>query len=155
MDFRVTGLSLEPFRHLYGLTDEELARQGVHRIVVDASPGYPDRIEMRDGKVGERFLLRNHICHDAATPYRATHAIYVREGATEAYDRVNQIPKAMRLRLLSLRAFNAAGMMVDADVAEGDGIEPVIHRFLADPTVDHIDVHNAKPGCFSGRVTRA
>jgi len=31
MSFRITGLSAEPFRHLYGLSDQELARHGVMR----------------------------------------------------------------------------------------------------------------------------
>ena len=29
MAFRITGLSPEPFRHLFGLTDDELAARGV------------------------------------------------------------------------------------------------------------------------------
>jgi hypothetical protein len=28
MSFRITGLSAEPFRHLYGLSDQELALLG-------------------------------------------------------------------------------------------------------------------------------
>src|SRR5215218_5490724 len=53
MDFRIKGLLPEPFRHLYGLSEGELARHGVIRYVVDKNPGYPDRIEMRDAEPGE------------------------------------------------------------------------------------------------------
>ncbi|MFO1131472.1 MAG: DUF1203 domain-containing protein [Hyphomicrobiales bacterium] len=155
MAFRITGLSPEPFRHLFGLSDDELSRHGVKRYVVDATPGYPDRIEMRDAEPGETVLLLNHVCQPADTPYRASHAIFVREGAGEAYDAVDEVPAVMRTRLLSLRAFDAEGMMRDADVVEGRDIEAVIARFFADPAVSYIHVHNAKRGCYSGRIDRA
>lgn len=155
MDFRVIGLSPEPFRHLYGLSEQDLAAHGVLRYVADESPGYPDRIEMREAKVGEVLLLLNHVCQPAETPYRATHAIFVREGAEETYDRVNEIPEVMRLRLLSLRAYDAAGMMLDADIVEGKEIESLIERLFGNSQVDYIHVHNARRGCYSGRIERA
>ena len=155
MSFRITGLNPTPFLHLYGLTDAELAIRGIRRYVADTRPGFPDRIEMRDGEPGETFLLLNHVCQPAPTPYRSTHAIYVREGATDTFDRVGQVPEVMRVRLLSLRAFDAAGMMLDADVVDGVGVEPVIERLLANPDVSYIHAHNAKRGCYSGRIERA
>lgn len=155
MAFRITGLSPEPFRHLFGLADDDLQRLGVKRYVVDTSPGFPDRIEMRDAEPGETVLLLNHVSQPADTPYRASHAIFVREGATQAYDAVDEVPPVMRRRLLSLRAFDEGGMMRDADVVEGTAIEPVIARFFADPAVSYIHVHNARQGCYSGRIDRA
>ena len=155
MNFRVVGLSPEPFRHLYGLSEQDLAAHGVIRYVADESPGYPDRIEMREAKVGETLLLLNHVCQPAETPYRATHAIFVREGAEETYDRINEVPEVMRLRLLSLRGYDAAGMMLDADIIEGKEIKGLIERLLGNPQVDYIHVHNARRGCYSGRIERA
>lgn len=155
MTFRITGLSPEPFQPLYGLSDAELAVRGVKRYVVDKKPGFPDRIEMRDAEQGETVLLLNHVCQPADTPYRASHAIFVREGAVQAYDAVGQVPEVMRTRLLSLRAYAADGMMLDADVVEGTHIEPVIERLFANPDVSYIHAHNAKPGCYSGRIDRA
>jgi hypothetical protein len=155
MAFRISGLSPEPFRHLYGLSDAELAAHGVKRYVVDKAPGFPDRIEMRDAEPGETVLLLNHVSQPADTPYRATHAIFVREGADKTYDRVDEIPDVLRLRLMSLRAFDKAGMMLDADVVEGKEIEGVIERFFANPDIDYIHAHNAKRGCYAGRIDRA
>jgi hypothetical protein len=155
MAFRITGLSAEPFRHLYGLCDQELAHRGVKRYIADKRPGFPDRIEMRDAAVGEKLLLLNHVCQPAETPYRASHAIFVREGAESAYDRVDEVPEVMRTRLLSLRAYDAEGMMLDADVVDGKDIESVISRFFALPHVQYIHAHNAKRGCYSGRIDRA
>ena len=115
MAFRITGLSPEPFRHLYGLSEQDLAAHGIKRYVADEKPGFPDRIEMRDAEPGETLLLLNHMCQPADTPYRATHAIFVREGAEQTYDRVDEVPEVMRIRLLSLRAYDEDGMMLDAD----------------------------------------
>jgi hypothetical protein len=155
MTFRITGLSPEPFRHLYGLPAAELARLGVVRYIADTKLGFPDRVEMRDADPGQTVLLLNHFYQPAQTPYHASHAIFVREGAEHAYDRVDEIPEVMRARILSLRAFNSDGMMVDADLVEGEEIETLIKRFLADPRVDYIHVHNAKRGCYSGCVDRS
>ncbi len=155
MNFRVTGLSAEPFRHLYGLSEGALARRGVKRYIADKQPGFPDRVEMRDVAIGETVLLLNHVCQPEATPYRTAHAIFIREGAESTYDRVDEIPRVMRVRLLSLRAFDAERMMIDADVAEGDSLEPLIPRLLANPKVSYIHAHNARRGCYSGRIERA
>jgi hypothetical protein len=155
MGFRVTGLSPEPFKHLFGLPEEELSKHGVKRYIADENPGFPCRIEMRDAEYGQTLLLVNHIYQPADTLYRGMHAIFIREGATDTYDRVNQVPEVMRVRLLSLRGFDKIGMMLDADVVEGSEVERVIQRMLSNSEISYIHVHNAKRGCYSGRVDRA
>src|ERR1700686_4701770 len=84
MSFRITGLSADPFRHLYGLSDQELALHGVKRYIADKRPGFPDRIEMRDASVGEKLLLLNHVYQPTNTPYRGTDAIFVCESFPKA-----------------------------------------------------------------------
>ena len=128
MSFRITGLSPHPFRHLFGLSDKELAKHGAKRYVADTTPGYPDRIEVRDAEPGETLILLNYVHQPADNPYHASHAIFVREGAETAYDRTNEIPSAMRLRQISLRAFDAYDLMVDADLVDGREMEG--HRTL-------------------------
>ncbi len=155
MSFRITGLSASTFRHLYGLSDQDLAGRSARRYVVDASPGCPDRIEMRDLEAGEAALLVNYTHQPALTPYRASHAIFVREGAETTYDMVDEIPDVLRRRVLSLRAFDAAHMMVDADLVDGNDARALIERFLATPEVATIDAHYAKRGCYAGRIERA
>ena len=155
MSFRITGLSPDPFRHLFGLSDEELAKHGARRYVADTKPGYPDRIEVRDAKPGETLILLNYIHQPADNPYRASHAIFVREGAETAYDRINEIPDAMRLRQISLRAFDADDLMVDADLVDGREMEGIIKRFFADPHVAYIQAHYAKRGCYAARIDRS
>jgi hypothetical protein len=48
MDFRVLGLSPEPFRAFFGLPDAALAAHGIERHVAETMPGYPDRIALAD-----------------------------------------------------------------------------------------------------------
>ena len=146
MSFRIIGLDPAPFRHLYGLPDDELAAQGVGRHVADAKPGFPDRVEIRDAEPGETLLL-NYTHQPAATPYRASHAIFVREGADRAYDATDEVPEPLRLRLISLHAFDGGHQMVDADVVAGQDLEGVIERFLANPVVRYLHAHDAKRGC--------
>lgn len=155
MEFRIVGLSSEPFEHLYGLSDAALARLGVQRRIADASPGFPDRIELRDAAPGESLLLLNYVHQPADTPYRASHAIYVLEGATRRYDRTGEVPEVLRRRLLSLRAFDEAHSMIDADVVEGQEIEAGIGRLLGDPRTAYVQAHYAKRGCFAARIERA
>ncbi|MGH6797851.1 MAG: DUF1203 domain-containing protein, partial [Roseiarcus sp.] len=85
MSFRITGLDAAPFRRFYGLSDEELQSYGVKRLIADTKPGFPDRIELRDVEQGEALLLLNYLHQPADTPYRASHAIFVREWAETPY----------------------------------------------------------------------
>ncbi|MEA3061996.1 MAG: hypothetical protein QOJ94_1777, partial [Sphingomonadales bacterium] len=129
MSFRVTGLSPEPFRHLFGLSDEALAAHGARRYVCDG-PAFPDRIEISDAAPGETLLLVNYVHQPADTPYRASHAIFVRERAVVPTDMIGDIPPAMRARPLSLRAFDQGGLMVDGDLVDGRDAERLIERFF-------------------------
>ncbi|MEA3037357.1 MAG: hypothetical protein QOH04_3159 [Sphingomonadales bacterium] len=154
MSFRITGLSQEPFRPLFGLSDEALVGRGVRRYVADG-PGFPDRIEISDAAPGETLLLVNYLHQPADTPYRASHAIFVREREVAPTDIVDDLPPAMRVRPLSLRAFDAEGLMVDGDLVEGADAECLIERLFADPSVVYIHAHYARRGCYAGLIERA
>jgi hypothetical protein len=99
-------------------------------------------------------LLLNYTHQPARTPYRASHAIFVLEGAAAAYDRVGEVPEAMRIRPISLRAFDARDFIVDAEVVDGRELESLIERFLCDPRVAYLHAHFARHGCYAARVDR-
>jgi hypothetical protein len=155
MGFRIVGLDAKSFVHLYGLAEADLRSRGVTRHRVDASTGFPDRIEMRDCQPGETVLLLNHVHQPADNAYRASHAIFVREGATMQYDAVNEVPEVMRVRPLSLRAFDADHQMIDADLVDGSNAQETIRALFADPRAVYIQAHYAKRGCFAARIERA
>lgn len=154
MSFRVRGLSPEPFRHLFGLSDTALRAHGAQRCVADRTPGFPDRIELRDAQPGESLLLLNHVHQPADTPYRASHAIFVREGALSAYDAIDEIPEVLHRRVLSLRAFDAQHLIHAAELARGDDIAKAVRRLLADPATAYIQAHYATRGCYAAHIER-
>ena len=78
----------------------------------------------------------------AVLAYWLTYAIFLDQGT-------------VRGRLLSLRAYDALGMMLDADVVDGGQMEGAIARLFQSPDVAYIHAHNAKRGCYSGRIDRA
>jgi len=61
----------------------------------------------------------------------------------------------MRTRLLSLRAFSADDLIVDADVVEGQRADELIARLFSDPKTAYIHAHYARHGCFAARIDRA
>src|SRR5437879_3131940 len=102
MTYRITGLDPTLYRSLFGLSDEELSKRGIVRMVVDKKPSYPCRVSLTDRDVGESVLLLNHISHDVANLYRASHAIFVTEGAVEPAEYVDEVPPVFAARVLSL-----------------------------------------------------
>ncbi|NIJ65036.1 hypothetical protein FHR20_001998 [Sphingomonas leidyi] len=154
MNYVIQGIDPAPFRHLYGAPDAALAARHAVRMTVAKKPGAPCRVTLADAEPGETVLLLNHAHLPVASPYRSAHAIFVREGAEVPARFENAVPEQLAIRLLSVRAFDDAGMMTDADVVEGRDLEPLIARFFADPAVAYLHVHNAKPGCFAARVDR-
>ncbi len=155
MTFRITGLDPAPFEYLYEMKDDDLTHHGAERHVVTAKPGFPDRIEVRDLEPGETALLLNFTHQPADTPYRSSHAIFVREGATQAAEFIDEVPDVIRVRQISLRAFDASGVMVDADLVDGREIKALIERFFADANVAYLHAHYAKRGCYAARIDRA
>ncbi len=152
MDFQISALKIDQFRHLFGQDSKWLARQGVQRKVVDYNPGFPCRVSLRDAEVGEKVLLMNYEHQSKSTPYRSSHAIFVREWANQAIPDRNEVPEMLRHRLLSVRAFDASGVMIDAGVTDGDRLETLIKQMLANESTDNLHIHNAKTGCYVALV---
>ena len=155
MIYRISGLDPARFADLVGLSDTELVAQHAIRMMVDASPGFPCRVTLDDARPGETVLLVNHVSHDGANPYRASHAIFISEGANAAATYVDEVPPALDRRILSLRGFDAGGMMQAAVLAQPGKADEAVRAMLADPAIDHIDAHNATRGCFVARIERA
>ena len=155
MTYRITGLDPAPYRPLFGLSDEELANRRIVRMTVTEKPGFPCRVTLEDREIGESVLLLNHVSHDVANPYRASHAIFVVDAATEAAEYVNEVPPVFERRVLSLRGFDKDGMMADAFLAQPGEADAGIRRLLADRKIETIHAHNAVRGCFSAKIERA
>jgi uncharacterized protein DUF1203 len=152
MAYRITGLDPAPYKTLFELSDDDLAKRGIVSMIVTQKPSFPCRISLVDRDIGEKVLLLNHVSHDVANPYRAAHAIFVADA--ERGEFVDEIPPIFQSRILSLRGFDKAGMMADAVLAEPGEAEAAIRRLLDNPVIDMIHAHNATRGCFSAKIER-
>ncbi len=154
MTYRVLGLDPAPYRELFGLSEDELAKLGVMRMTVTEKPSFPCRVSLTDRDVGETVLLLNHVSHDVPNAYRASHAIFIAEIDQQPAEYVDEVPPVFGPRLLSLRAFDEDGMMAEAILAQPGEGDARIRKLFENRAAQTIHAHNAVRGCFSARIER-
>lgn len=147
--FQLVGIDHAPFEPLFGLSDAELADQGIVRRIADTYPGFPCRVSLEDAAVGEELLLLNFPHLLANSPYRASGPIFVRKGHTKRVLAPGVVPDYVARRLMSVRAYDSAHMMMAADVLDGSVVAAHLEQLFANPEVAYVHLHNAKRGCFS------
>lgn len=155
MPFQIHALPAAPFAPLFALSDRELAGMRAVRTVADHKPGVPCRVSLVDAEPGETVILLNYEHQPADSPFRSAHAIYIREGAEQAFPAVDEVPELLLSRLISIRGFDAQHCIMASDVVAGTTLAEVIPALLDDPAVAYLHLHSAKPGCYLARVTRA
>ncbi len=153
--FRIIGLPLAKFVPLFSLSEAALAEKNARRVVADKKPRFPCRVSLEDAEPGESLILFSFAHHPSDSPYCASGPIFVRENAKEAALSPNEVPEAVRSRLLSVRAYDDNGMMLGSEVTEGSDLETQIERFFTDSRISNLHLHNARPGCYPCRVERA
>ena len=154
MSYRLRGLAPAQFEKFFGLDEIALGELGMRWMHVDQDFGFPCRISLRDAPVGEDVLLLPFAHQDGRSPYRASGPIFVRRGLWAAAEFVDELPPYLTLRPLSIRAYDAADEMVDADVVDGRGAATLIERYLANDATDYLHVHFARRGCYACRIDR-
>ncbi|MBA2936070.1 DUF1203 domain-containing protein [Sphingomonas sp. CGMCC 1.13654] len=150
MTYRIQGLDPARFADA-----EALIAEGAIRMKADSESGYPCRVTLQDAEPGENVLLLNYLHADVQTPFRARHAIFVREGAVAASHYEDVAPPYLEQRPLSLRGFDGAGMILVASTAEPGGADAGIRGLLENGEIDYVDVHHAAWGCFLARAERS
>ena len=153
--FQIIALPVERFISLFNQSDAQLQAVGARREIVQTKPGTPCRVSLVDAEIGETVVLVPFAHHDVNSPYRATGPIFVRRDAITATPAVGEVPIMFRHRLLSIRGYDEAAMMVDAEVVMGSELEDAIRRLFSDDRVNYLHVHNAGPGCYNCLVERA
>lgn len=153
MNYQLRGLEPAPFEKLFDLDDAALEGLGMRRMRSDKPVGFPCRVSLEDTPVGEEVLLLPFTHQDSRSPYRASGPIFVRRGQSAARI-VNALPSYLTLRPLSVRAYDAADEMVDAEVVDGTDAEPLIQRYLARADVAYLHIHFARRGCYACRIDR-
>jgi hypothetical protein len=155
MPFQISGLPARNFEHLFKMRNEELASLHAMRMVVNQKPGFPCRVSLQDADLGEEVLLVHYEHQAADTPFKASHAIYVRPGVRQAEPGIDEVPEMLRSRIMSLRGFDTRNMLISAELSEGWTLEAAIEEMLANSEVAYLQLHFAKPGCYAARVERA
>ena len=153
--FQLIGIDPTPFEPLFELSDEQLSHVGAERHVATKNPGFPCRVSLDDAKEGEELLLLPFVHQPAASPYHASGPIFVRRGVKQRILGVGELTEYVTRRLMSVRAYDAAHMIIDASVCEGIDVRGEIERLLGNKLVAYIHLHNARRGCFSCQVNRA
>jgi hypothetical protein len=152
MSFRISGLPAEHFADLFNLSDDELHQRGAVRTT--ATGNFPCRISLTDAQPGDELLLVNYEHHPVDSPYRMRFAVFVRDGE-QRFDAIDEIPDQLRRRMLAVRAFDDAGMMIGHELIDGEHAEQSIDRLFGNPATAYLHVHYASPGCYAARVDRA
>lgn len=155
IDFLIKALPIDSFQELMLKNNEELKLVDAAWHTVDAEPGYPCRVSLCDAKIGERVLALSFCHHNVNSPYKASGAIFVREKAPRVKLDINEVPKMLRHRSLSVRAYNSKNLMIGAEVVQGTELESTIGKQFQNRNVEYIHIHNANPGCFNCSVHRA
>ena len=152
--FVLAGIDPAPFAALFDLDASALAARNVVRRVADSAVGFPCRVSLEDAAVGEELLLLPFEHHATDSPYRASGPIYVRRGLSRAQLPPGVVPEYVTRRLISLRVYDRTRMMVGAEVVEGAEVAARLEVLFADACVEYVQLHNARPGCFSCEARR-
>ncbi len=148
-NFVISGLDPKLFEKYYGMNSSQLEKTGIRKSVVDSYPGYPCRVSLEDAQIGEEVYLFNFEHHQTDSPYRSSGPIFIRKNAPPAVPGVNEIPKMLIHRVLSLRAYDQEGMMLDASTLNGSQLRSKLSELFERKEIAYIHVHNAGPGCYN------
>ena len=153
-NFKITGISEGTYEHLFKLDENELRELGGQLMIVDQKPGYPCRVSLEDAEIGEEVVLFPFKHHNTSSPYQANGPIFIRRNARQSQLENNEIPMMLVHRLLSLRVYNAQGIMIEAETIEGRELRSRIAAIFGNQEADYIHVHNAGPGCYNCQINK-
>lgn len=155
MSYVIEGLDPAPFQMFFDMNEEELATLNACIMVADSLSGYPCRASVAHAEIGERLLLINHEHLPGETPYRASHAIFIRESATEKATYKDETPAPFKSRMLSLRAFDQGHMMLDARLVDGKICDQTLLELFENSDIEFVHIHYAVRGCYAAKAVRA
>jgi hypothetical protein len=124
------------------------------REVVAEGPS-PCRRCLRNAAVGDDLLLLPYDPFTVRSPYTGEGPVFVHAGGCPAHEpEPDSLPEQIHGRQFSLRAYDEAAMMLDAEVVPGERLAERA-RALLTPEVAFLHAHFAGPGCFAFRIDRA
>lgn len=153
VNFNISAIE-NKYNHLFDLSEEDLLVKGAVIMIVDEKPGFPCRVSLEDAEIGEEIVLFPFQHHKTNSPYQSAGPVFVRKNAERASLKVNEIPKMLLHRLLSLRVYDEKGIMIAAKTIEGGILKNEIEVIFNNKSANYIQVHNSSPGCYNCQVNR-
>jgi Protein of unknown function (DUF1203) len=115
-----------------------------------AEGGEPCRRCLRRAQAGEPLLLLGYDPFLVRSPYAGSGPVFVHEACRESGAAADQV----RGSVLSVRAYDADAMLLDAEVMPGEALGDRAAEML-DGDAAFLHVHFAGPGCFAFRIDPA
>ena len=138
----------------------EAARAGArahkpdHVLVTADSPrAYPCRHCLRWAEPGQRMVLFPFAAIAPGRPYSESGPIFVHADSCERYSALDEFPAEFRNGRV-VRAYNSHDDMIAAEVANGEGPEAIIERFLQAAETAFVHVRSVSRGCYTMKVKR-
>jgi hypothetical protein len=122
-------------------------------VTADSPRGYPCRHCLRWARPGERMILFPFAAIAPGRPYSESGPIFVHAEPCGRYATTHEFPSEFREGRV-LRAYNSHHAMIAAEVANGEGPDAVIERFLQKPETAFVHVRSASHGCYTMEVER-
>jgi len=103
---------------------------------------------------GTPLLLMSYRPLDDRNPYAEVGPIFICAEDCSRYEEASEFPPDFLNRSLVVRAYDRAGRIFDAVVAEPGTAQDIAESFLSDECVAEVHVRNPSYGCFDFRVER-
>jgi hypothetical protein len=114
----------------------------------------PCRNCLRISREPEDLILLSYRPLEDAGPYAEVGPIFIHAAACDRYDNVEAFPPDFADRPLVLRAYDRAGAIFDATVAEPGSAPAVASKFLVDERVAQVHVRHVSYTCYDFRIVR-
>ncbi len=125
-----------------------------HGLHVTKTQG-PCRLCLRISNEPEELILLSYQPLADTGPYAEIGPIFIHARACEPYSEIDTFPADFSQRPLILRAYDHAGHIYDADVAQPGLARERAAEFLSDPAVAEIHVRHVSYTCFDFKIVRA
>lgn len=128
--------------------------EGGEIYVADSFPGYPCRQCLQDVPIGDELILVSHDPFSGNSPYRSASPIFLHRESCASPVGGTELPEQLTRRQLSVRAFDDAELMIDAEIIDGSELAATMERFFARTDTVRVHIHNASRGCWAASAAR-
>jgi len=150
----VAALPLDDLARIRSRGEDDFGNPLIVTTVADAG-GSPLRCCLREAKGGERIALISYQPSKIGGPYAEVGPVFIHAEECAGYTEKDRYPHGFRHRRQLLRAYDDAGRIVDAEIAEnGDAAEALCASFFLRPDIAYIHSRNVLWGCYMFTIQR-